>query len=95
MQTFNAEEWGKVREAGKLPFLLRYGFFGRGLPLGAITAVAISAYRGNPFPEAFQTLSFYGLVAFCVSVFTVSGAIAANSNWVFHERRRAAKGKSS
>ena len=93
MQTFNAEEWAKVRENGKLPFLLRQGFLGRGLPLGAITSIAISAYQGNPFPEAFQTLSFYGLVAFCVTVFTASGAIAANANWSFHERRHPAGGK--
>jgi hypothetical protein len=93
VQSFKAEEWAKVREAGKMPFLLRHGFLGRGLPLGVITAIAISAYRGNPFPEAFQTLSFYGLVAFCVAVFTTSGAIAANANWVVHERRHAAGGE--
>lgn len=70
-----------------MPFLLRYGFLGRGLPLGLITSMAISVYQGSDFPEMFQTLEYYGLLVFCVAVFTASGSLAANANWMVHERR--------
>ena len=87
MRTFKAEEWAKVREAGKIPFLVRYGFLGRGLPLGVITALAVDVYRGAQFPDLLQSVDFYGLLAFCVAVFTASGALGANANWIVHERR--------
>ena len=79
----------EVREAGKTPFLLRYGLLGRGIPLGVITSLAISVYQGNDFPDLLQSLDYYGLLAFCVSVFTLSGSFAANANWMVHERRHA------
>lgn len=87
MRRFSKEEWEKVREGGKMPFLLRYGFLGRGFPLGLITAITIDVYKGGQFPENLQTASFYGLLAFCVAVFTASGALGANANWSLHERR--------
>ncbi len=89
MRTFQRDEWEQVREAGKGPFLLRYGFLGRGLPLGVLTSLAISVYQGNEFPALLQTLEYYGLLAFCVTVFTLSGSFAANANWMVHERRHA------
>ena len=93
MQTFDEKEWAQVREGGKMPFLLRHGFLGRGLPLGVITSIAITAYNGSGFPEMLQSLEYYGMLVFCVAVFTTSGAIAANANWTVHERRHARSGE--
>lgn len=87
MRSYDAEQWRQVRERGKGAFLFRHGFLGRGLPLGALTAVVVEAYRGGRFPEALATLDFLGLLAFCVAVFTASGSLAANANWSLHERR--------
>ncbi len=87
VKSFSAEEWAKVREEGRAPFLLRYGLLGRGLPLGVITAIAVDVFRGAQFPDLLQTGSFYGLLAFCVAVFTASGCLGANANWIVHERR--------
>lgn len=93
MQTYDKDQWEEVRQKGKMPFVLRHALLGRGLPLGVITAIAISVYRGSAFPDLLQTLDFYGLVVFCVAVFTLSGSIAANANWSVHERRHAAGGE--
>ena len=88
MRSFAKEEWEKVRAEGKQAFLFKNGFLGRGLPLGAVMAVAVEALRGGAFPDVFATLEFYGLLAFTVAVFTASGCIASNANWALHERRR-------
>jgi len=93
VRSFDAAEWKRVREAGRFRFLLRYGFLGRGLPLGVLTALAVSLYNADEASrgQLLQSPSFYVMVLFCVAVFTASGALAANANWVLHERRYGAQ----
>jgi hypothetical protein len=87
MRSYTETEWKRVREGGKLPFLVRHGLLGRGLPLGIVTAVVIEVYLGGTFPEALSEPSFLGRLAFAVGVFTLSGSLAARANWALHERR--------
>ncbi len=87
MKAYKPDEWARQREKGRMSFLLRHGFLGRGLPLGLITAVVIELYLGGTFPEALQDVAFAGRVALAVGVFTLSGSLAANANWSLHERR--------
>jgi len=89
MRAWRAEEWLEVRTRGKPDFLFRYGFLGRGLPLGALAAVAIEGALGSPFPDALTSASFLARLAACVAVMTASGCIAANFNWKLHEKRYA------
>lgn len=89
MRSYAAEDWARVRAKGRGAYLLRNGFLGRGLPLGAVMAVAVEAMRGGTFPEALATPRFYLLLLFTVAVFTVSGCIAAWASWNLHERRHA------
>ena len=78
-----------MRAKGKANFLFRYGFLGRGLPLGAVAALAIEAALGSPFPDALTSGPFLARLAFCVAVMTLSGCVAATFNWNLHERRHA------
>ncbi len=96
MRSFDAAEWERVREAGRFRFLLRYGFLGRGLPLGVLTALAVSLYNADESSLVLllQGPSFYLMLLFCVAVFTASGALAANANWTLHERRYGAQAES-
>ncbi len=87
MRAWRAEQWQEVRARGKQAFLFRYGFLGRGLPLGALAAVALEAALGSPFPEALSSSPFLARLVGCVSVFSLSGCILANANWKLHERR--------
>jgi hypothetical protein len=87
MRSYTEPEWKRVREAGMIPFLIRHGFLGRGLPLGIVTAVVIEVYLGGTFPDALSDPSFLGRLAFAVAVFTLSGSLAARANWALHERR--------
>jgi hypothetical protein len=89
MRAWRAEQWQEVRTRGKRDFLFRYGFLGRGLPLGALAAVAIEAALGSSFPDALLAAPFIARLAFCVAVMTVSGCVAANFNWNLHEKRHA------
>jgi len=87
MRAWRAEQWQEVRARGKRDFLFRYGFLGRGLPLGALAAVAIEGALGRPFPDALLSTSFLVRLVFCVAVMTVSGCVAASFNWNLHEKR--------
>ena len=89
VRVWRANEWPEVRARGKGNFLFRYGFLSRGLPLGAIAAVAIEGALGSPLPAAFQSSAFLGRLAFCIAVMTLSGCIAASFNWNLHEKRHA------
>jgi len=89
VRVFRAEQWQEVRAKGKRAFLFRYGFLGRGLPLGAVAALAIEAALGGRFPDAFGSPGFLARLAFCIAVMTLSGCVAANFNWNLHERRHA------
>jgi hypothetical protein len=89
VRVFRAEEWREVRAKGKRSFLFRYGFLGRGLPLGALAAVAIEGALGSQLPDAFWSASFLLRLVFCVAVMTLSGCIAASFNWNVHEKRHA------
>lgn len=89
MRTWQADEWREVREKGRGAFLFRYGFLGRGLPLGVVAAIAIESARGGPIPEALTGTPFLALLFFCVAVMTASGCFAAHFNWNLHERRHA------
>ena len=89
MRSWQAEEWREVRTKGKGIFLLRYGFLGRGLPLGVVAAVAIESALGSPLPDALTSTPFFARLFFCVSVMTASGCFAAHFNWNLHERRHA------
>lgn len=89
VRTWQADEWREVRTKGKGAFLFRYGFLGRGLPLGLVAAIAIESVRGSPLPDALTTAPFFALLFFCVSVMTASGCFAAHFNWNLHERRHA------
>jgi hypothetical protein len=89
MRSWQAEEWREVRAKGKGPFLLRYGFLGRGLPLGVVVAIAVESLRGGPMPDALTSVSFLALLFFCIAVMTASGCFSANVNWNLHERRYA------
>ena len=89
MRVWRAEQWQEVRAKGKASFLFRYGFLGRGLPLGTVAALAIEAALGSPFPAALTSSSFLARLAFCIAVMTLSGCVAATFNWNMHERRHA------
>lgn len=89
VRVWRAAEWQEVRARGKANFLLRYGFLSRGLPLGAIAAVAIEGALGSPFPQALSSPAFLTRLAFCIAVMTISGCVAATLNWNLHERRHA------
>lgn len=87
MRVWRPEEWPSVRAHGKRAFLFRYGFLGRGLPLGALVALVIEAGLGATFPAALWSPSFLGRLLLCVAVFSVTGCINANLNWNVHEKR--------
>ena len=87
MRAFRPEEWPSVRERGKTAFLLRHGVIGRGLPLGALVAVAIEAALASPFPEALWSPPFLTRLVLCVAVFSLSGCIRASFTWNLYEKR--------
>ena len=89
MRAWRPDEWPSVRARGKRAFLLRYGFLGRGLPLGLLVALVIEAGFGNTFPAALWSPPFLGRLLLCVAVFSVTGCVNANVNWNAHERRAA------
>lgn len=86
MRAYRDEEWARVREQGRWSYVLRYGLLSRGLPFGLITAVIIEVYLGDKLPGALLTLGFLGRLVLAVGVFTLSGAVSANANWIMHER---------
>ena len=81
-----------MRARGKANFLFRYGFLGRGLPLGALVAVAIEAALGSPWPGALWSPPFLLRLVALAAVFTVSGCVRANFQWNLYERRYADRG---
>ena len=87
MRAWRAEQWQEVRARGKRDFLFRYGFLGRGLPLGALTAIVLEVALGSPFPDALSSAAFLARLTACIAVFSLSGCILANANWNAHERR--------
>jgi hypothetical protein len=89
VRAWQADQWREVRAKGKRSFLFRYGFLGRGLPLGAVAALAIEGALGSPFPEVLTSGPFLARLAFCIAVMTVSGCVAASFNWNLHEKRHA------
>jgi len=89
VRVWRAEQWQEVRSKGKGSFLFRYGFLGRGLPVGALAAVGIEGALGSPLPDALASAAFLTRLVFCVAVMTTSGCIAANVNWNVHEKRHA------
>ena len=79
-------EWGKIREKGKLNYVVTCGIR-RGVPMGVILATVVELILRNPFPETFGTLHFI-FNAFAASVlFSISGAVRAGSRWSSLERR--------
>jgi hypothetical protein len=91
MRSWRADEWPSVRARGKTDFLLRYGFLGRGLPLGVLAAVAIEGWLGGEFPDALWSAPFLLRLLLSVAVLTLSGCIGANLNWNLHEKRFAGR----
>jgi len=87
MRSWSAAEWPAVRARGRNDFLFRYGFLRRGLPLGALVAVAIEGALGSEFPAALWSTTFPLRLVFCIAVLTLSGCIRANFNWNLQERR--------
>lgn len=87
MRTWTAEEWTHVRTRGKTDFMVRYGVLLRGLPLGALVAVAVEAALGTTFPDAFTSPPFLLRVVLFSAVFSVSGCIRASYTWTLHEKR--------
>ena len=87
MRNYDERKWKELRRQGRTKFVLKHGFFGRGLPMGALTAVVVEAARGGQLPEALGEPRFFGLLLFAVAVFTLSGSFAARANWAIHERR--------
>ena len=92
MQSWSANEWNSVRARGRNAFLFRYGVIGRGLPLGALCAVAIEGALGGAFPAALWSSSFLLRLIALAAVFSVSGCLRANINWNLHERKHAPRG---
>jgi hypothetical protein len=92
MRVWRADEWPSVRARGKTNFLIRHGFLGRGLPLGALVAVALEAALGSPWPDALWSGPFLGRFVALVAVFTASGCMRANFQWNLYERRYAGRG---
>jgi hypothetical protein len=93
MRTWRADEWQNVRARGKTNFLIRYGFLGRGLPLGALVAVAIEAALGSPWPDALWGAPFLTRLVALVAVFSASGCVRANFQWNLYEKRYADAGR--
>ena len=89
MRVWRAEQWQEVRAKGKPSFLFRYGFLGRGLPLGTLAALAVEVVIGTPVPDALTSPSFVARLVACIAVFSLSGSIMANANWNLHEKRHA------
>jgi hypothetical protein len=89
VRSYSSEQWQTIRQAGRARFVLRHGFLGRGLPFGIAVAVLIELYLGGVFPDFLTDLPFVGRLLFAVAVFTLSGSLAANANWLMHERRYA------
>jgi hypothetical protein len=92
MRAWRPEEWPSVRARGKTNFLLRYGFLGRGLPLGVLVAIAIEAALGSPWPDALTSAPFVTRLLALVAVFTASGCMRANFQWNLYEKRYAGRG---
>ncbi len=88
MKNFKLDEWRVEKTKGKQAFLLRYGFLGRGLPLGVLVAVLVEvgAYAGK-LPDLLMHAPFWGRMAFAIAVFTATGCINATLNWNLHEKR--------
>ena len=89
MKVFRPEEWPSVRARGRGAFLFRYGFLGRGLPLGVLVALVIEGSLGGTFPAALTSPAFLGRLLLCVGVFSVTGCINANLSWNAYEKRAA------
>jgi hypothetical protein len=87
MRTWRADEWRSARERGKAAFLLRYGVLGRGLPFGALVALAIEAALGTALPEALTSPPFLTRLVACIAVFSLSGCMRANFTWRLCEKR--------
>jgi hypothetical protein len=92
MRIWRADEWPSVRARGKAAFLFRYGFLERGLPLGALVAVAIEAALGSPWPDALWSAPFLLRLVGFIAVFSASGCLRANFQWNLYERRYAGRG---
>lgn len=92
MRAYRDDEWARVRERGRWAYVMRHGLLSRGLPLGLITAVVLEVYLGDKLPGAFLSLAFLGRLFLAVGVFTLSGAVSANANWIVHERHYQRKG---
>lgn len=86
MRAYSDEEWARVRQQGRLRYVLGHALLHRGLPFGIITALAIEFYLGDKLPAALWHLAFLGRLAIAVGVFTASGCVWANANWRIHER---------
>ena len=92
MPSWQADEWSSVRARGKHAFLFRYGVLGRGLPLGALCAVAIEGALGGAFPDALWASPFLLRFVSLAAVFSVSGCFRANLNWNLQEKKHASRG---
>jgi alkylation response protein AidB-like acyl-CoA dehydrogenase len=95
VRSYDEAQWKRMRESGRGAFMLKQGFFGRGLPMGMLTSVVVEIARGGVLPDALFTMHFFGLLVLAVAVFTLSGSLAARANWAIHERRHGASGRSS
>jgi hypothetical protein len=86
MRAYSDEEWARVRERGRLRYVLGHALVQRGLPFGILAALAIEYLLGEKLPGALWHLAFLGRLVLAVGVFTLSGCVWANANWRIHER---------
>jgi hypothetical protein len=92
MRAWTPDEWARVRARGKADFLLRNGVLRRGVPLGAVVAVALEVALGSTFPEALWGPLFLLRFFLLSAVFSLSGCLRANVSWNLQEKRHAEQG---
>lgn len=76
-----------MRARGKTQFLIRHGFFGRGLPLGVLVALVIELALGHALAEALRAPVFWARLVALVALFTATGVLRAQVTWNAYEKR--------
>ncbi len=87
MALVSAQDWPRIRAAGRGRFLFTRGVLGRGVPMALVVAVGIELMVGGPLPDSLLGSEFLGRLALALLVFGIGGALNAQMQWKLAERR--------